>query len=319
VKRTIAGMCIDSPAGLQYLAGTQYSWVMNPQSDTSFVDAFVLRLAQEYYPMVDRPYSWSEYSSGTDNDLGEPMIGIPTVAPRGGHGIPAHHTSFDTPAQVDLRSLRDLSVMNAAYAYFIVSAGPDQMHWMAELALSRGYDQINAGVQKSLDQIAAAQNGDALSRLLYWETARVDYNLMRETRAVKQAANLPQELTQLASYAGVQKARIESAVQQRATELHLGTVQAAAPRIDPEAEKIVVRRKRMGTITMDNIPRDQREGYPASSFWGPTTSALYWTDGKRNLAEVIKLTELETGQSNFDWVAYFKFLQRHGYVDFVQQ
>ncbi|MES2223052.1 MAG: M28 family peptidase, partial [Acidobacteriota bacterium] len=319
LKRTIAGMCIDSPAGFQYLAGTQYSWVMNPQSDTSYVDAFVVRLAEKYYPMVDRPYSWSEYNSGTDNDLGEPMIGIPTVAPRGGHGIPAHHTSFDTPAQIDLRSLRDLSVMNAAYAYFIASAGPDQMHWMAELALARGYDQIGAGVQKSLDQIAVAQNANDLSRLLYWETARVDYNLMRETHAVKQAAELSLGLTQLASYAGVQKTRIESAVQQRAAELHLGTIQAAAPSINPEAEKIVVRRKRMGTLTMDDIPRDQREGYPASSFWGPTTAALYWTDGKRNLAEVNKLTELEMGQSNFDWVGYFKFLKQHGYVDFVQQ
>jgi hypothetical protein len=41
-------------------------------------------------------------------------------------------------------------------------------------------------------------------------------------------------------------------------------------------------------------------GHPASAFWGPTTPALCWTDGKRNLAEVIKLTELEMGQSNFD-------------------
>ena len=319
VKRTIAAMCIDSPAGFQYLAGTQYSWVMNPHSATSFVDAFILRLAEEYYPMVDRPYSWSEYNSGTDNDLGESMINIPTVAPRGGHGIPAHHTSADTPSQIDLRSLRDLSVMNAAYAYFIASAGPDQMHWMAQLALARGYDQINAAAQKSVDKIAVAQSADTLGSLLYWETARVDYNLMRETKAVKQAANLPQDLTGLASAAGVQKARIESAVQQRAAELHLGTIQPLAPKVNPEAEKIIVRRKKMGTITMEDIPREQREGYPASSFWGPTTAALYWCDGKRNLTEVIKFTELETGQSNFDWVGYFKFLQRHNYVDFVQQ
>jgi hypothetical protein len=203
VKRTIAAMCIDAPAGLQYLAGTQYNWVLNPQSATSFVDAFVLRLAEEYYPMVDRPYSWSEYNSGTDNDLGESMINIPTVSPRGGHGIPAHHTSFDTPNQVDPKSLRDMSVMNAAYAYFIASAGPDQMHWMAQLALARGYDQINAATQKSVDQIAAAQNADSLGRLLYWETARVDYNLMRETKAVKQAADLPQDLSALSSFAAM--------------------------------------------------------------------------------------------------------------------
>lgn len=319
VKRTIAAMCIDSPAGPQYLAGTQYNWVLNPQSATSFVDAFVLRLAREYYPMVDRPYSWSEYNSGTDNDLGESMINIPTVAPRGGHGIPAHHTSSDTLDQVDPKSLRDLSIMNAAYTYFIASAGPDEMHWMAELALSRGYNQIDTAAANSLDRIAAAQNADSLSRLLYWETARVDYNLMRETKAVKQAADLPQELLQLASFASVQKERIESAVQQRATKLRLGTIQPLSPKTNPETEKIVVRRKVMGTITLEDLPFDQREGYPASPFWGPTTAALYWCDGKRNLAEVIKFTKLESGESDFDWLGYFKFLQKHGYVDFVQQ
>lgn len=72
---------------------------------------------------------------------------------------------------------------------------------------------------------------------------------------------------------------------------------------------------------MDDLPVDQREGYPASSFWGPTVSALYWCDGKRNLAEVIKLTTLEMGlqTQSFDWVGYFRFLQRNGYVDFVRQ
>ena len=255
VKRTIAAMCIDSPAGFQYIAGTQYNWVMNPQSATSFVDAFAVRLAKEYYPMVDRPYSWTEYSSGTDNDLGEPMINIPTVAQHGEFGIPAHHTSFDTPSHMDPKSLRDMSVMNAAYAYFIASAGPDQMHWMAELALSRGYDQINAAAEKSIDQITVAENADSLSRLLYWETTRVDYNLARETKAVKQAADLPQGLAGLASFAGMQKARIESAVQQRASELHLGTIQPFVPKANPEAEKIIVRRKKMGTITMEDIPR----------------------------------------------------------------
>lgn len=321
VKRTIAGMCIDTPAGYQNLAGTDYGWVLNPQSATSFVDAFVIRLAEEYFPMVDRPYHWSEYNSGTDNDLGDPMINIPTVGPRGGHGIAAHHTSFDTPAQIDVKSLRDLSVMDAAYAYFIASAGPDQMRWMAQLALSRGYNQINAGAQRSLDEIAIAQNADRLSYLLYWETARVDYNLTRETKAVKQAADLPQGLAGLTSFAGVEKSRIASAVQQRAAELHLGTIQPLVLIVDPEADSIIVRRKRMGTITMDDIPPDQREGYPASSFWGPTVSALYWCDGKRNLAEVIKLTALEMGlqTQTFDWVGYFKFIERHGYVDFVRK
>jgi hypothetical protein len=323
-KRTIAAMCVDTPAGWQYLAGTQFTWSMNPQSASSFVDAFTVRLAAEYFPMVRRPYSWSEYNrgayyGGTDDDLGESMVGIPTTSPQSGHGIPAHHTSFDTPAQVDPQSLRDLSVMNGAYTYFLASAGPEQMHWMAELAVERGYDQINAGTANSLDLVAAAKDADSLGHLLYWEKARVDYNLARETRAVKQVADLKQELTALASFAAAQKVRIEGAVKERATQLHLGTIQPMPPNFGPEAEKIIVRRKRIGALPLDELPTDQREGFPDSGFWSPTMAALYWCDGKRNLAEIIQNTEMELGpQNNFDWVGYFKFLQRHGYVDFVQ-
>jgi hypothetical protein len=324
-KRTIAAMCIDTPAGWQYLAGTQFDWSVNQQSASSFVDAFIVRLAAEYFPMVRRPHSWSEYNmgaydGGTDDDLGESMVGIPTVSPHSGHGIPAHHTSFDTPAQVDPKSLRDLSVMNAAYTYFLASAGPEQMNWLAKLAVQRGYDQITTTTQNSLDMVAAAQNAATLGHLLYWQPARVDYDLARETKAVKQAADLPHELEALASFAATQKARIKSAVEERATELHLGEIDPIAPNFGPEAEKIVVRRKRIGALPLDEIPQSQREGFPSSGFWSPTTAALYWCDGKRNLAEVIQDTEMELGpQKNFDWVGYFKFLQQHGYVDFVQQ
>jgi hypothetical protein len=98
------------------------------------------------------------------------------------------------------------------------------------------------------------------------------------------------------------------------------TIQPLAPNFGSEAEKIVVRRKRMGPLPLDEIPPGQREGFPDSGFWSPTMAALYWCNGKRNLAEVIQNTEMELGpQNNFDWVGYFKFLQRHGYVDFVQQ
>lgn len=71
----------------------------------------------------------------------------------------------------------------------------------------------------------------------------------------------------------------------------------------------------MGTITLDDLPREQRENYPAASLWGVPVSALYWCDGKRSLAEVIRLTELEMGPQQLDFVGYFKFLEKHGYVE----
>jgi hypothetical protein len=108
-------------------------------------------------------------------------------------------------------------------------------------------------------------------------------------------------------------------VDARASALNLGKVNEIVPPASPEAARIVVRRKRMGTITMDNLSREEREGWQASTFWGVPTSALYWCDGKRNLAEVIRLTELEMGPQDFDFVGYFKFLEKKGYVEFASR
>ena len=318
MKVTIAAMCIDSPAGLQNLAGTEYTWILNPHSAKSYVDAFTLRLAEEYYPSVGRPWAWREHRSSTDNFLGDPTIGIPTVAPHGGYGVHAHHNSYDTPATVDPKSLRDMMVMNAAYTYFLASAGPAEKRWMAEVALSRGYTQVMAAAQKILDRIAIAENAENLGKLLHEGRERMDYALDRESQSVRSAWDLGEGLRDLGTFAQQQKARLEQAIRDQATALGLGVVQPVAPARNLEAEKIVVKRKRMGTITLDDLPQERREHFPAASFWGVPVSALYWCDGKRNLAEVIRLTELEMGPQQFDFLGYFRFLESHGYVDFVR-
>jgi hypothetical protein len=89
-------------------------------------------------------------------------------------------------------------------------------------------------------------------------------------------------------------------------------------RIDREAEKIIVKRKRIGTIPMDDLPQDQWEGYPSGAWDKTVIAALYWCDGKRNLSQVIHLTNMEVGVSHFDFVGYFRFLRRHGYVEFAK-
>jgi hypothetical protein len=81
----------------------------------------------------------------------------------------------------------------------------------------------------------------------------------------------------------------------------------------------VVRRKRFGTIPLDEISPDQREGYPSGAWSLVPITALYWCDGRRDLAEVMRLTRLETGDANFDIVGYFRFLARRGYVELVER
>ena len=82
---------------------------------------------------------------------------------------------------------------------------------------------------------------------------------------------------------------------------------------------LVVKRKRFGTLPLDDLPPDQREGYPNGAWHTTAILALYYCDGQRTLDEVIRLTEAELGPQKFDFTGYFKFLARRGYVELVRR
>ena len=126
IRRTIAAMCVDTPAASYDLAGTEYTFYMNPHVAKDFTDAFVLKVTSEYLPKVNRPWHEREFTTGTDTYMAEPMVGVPTVWGYSGSGVQTHHNSEDTPGRVDQRSLRDISEIDAAFLYFIANAGePD--------------------------------------------------------------------------------------------------------------------------------------------------------------------------------------------------
>jgi hypothetical protein len=285
VRRTIAAMCLDTPAGPYTAAGTEYTWHLNPHAGASYVDAFILRLAEEYFPRVKRPWHSKPFTSGTDNYLGDPSIGIPTVWAYSGTGVHTHHNSADTPDTVDARSLRDLSVMNAAFLYFLAAAGQGDAEWLAEITLTRAYQQV----------ARAAESSDA---------ARIAYAAECGVRSLLSAARVDG------------KARIEPLV--RRIEQFRDSMAPAKPAPKAEPTGLVVRRKRPGTIPLDEIPEEKREGFPSAAWDLRPMTALYWCDGKRDLAEVIRLTRLELGPLDFDFTGYFRFLERKGYVEFVR-
>src|SRR5262249_30616857 len=45
IRRTVAAMCVDTPAAPYQLAGTEYTFYVNPHVSKSFTDALVLRVA----------------------------------------------------------------------------------------------------------------------------------------------------------------------------------------------------------------------------------------------------------------------------------
>ena len=115
------------------LPGTEYTFYMNPHVAKDFTDAFILKVAGEYLPKVGRPWHEKEFTTGTDTYLAEPMVGVPTVWGYSGSGVETHHNSEDTPDRVDERSLRDISVIDAAFLYFIANAGEPEALWLGPI------------------------------------------------------------------------------------------------------------------------------------------------------------------------------------------
>ena len=70
IERTVAAMCLDTPASPYELPGTEYSFYMNPHAGASYVDAFILKVAEAYLPKVGRPWHAMPFTPGTDSYLG---------------------------------------------------------------------------------------------------------------------------------------------------------------------------------------------------------------------------------------------------------
>jgi len=66
-----------------------------------------------------------EHRSTTDNFLGDPSIGIPTVMPYGGYGVLAHHNSGDVPETVDPHRPRLPEERRVAAAAALTTAAPE--------------------------------------------------------------------------------------------------------------------------------------------------------------------------------------------------
>jgi hypothetical protein len=269
VKRTVAAICLDTPAASYELKGTEYSFYMNPHSGTAYTDGLINEIARTYFPRVGRPWHRKPFMPGTDSYLGEPSVGIPTTWAYSGSGVQTHHNSEDTPDRVDARSLRDITVVNAIFLYTMASASEAEAQWLAELG-------------------AKHWAGDS------------NYRMERGNQAALSVLRLvPEEQRE--------------AVRRSIEPLLRSTSQGASA-----GGGIIVRRKRFGTIPLDDLTPDQREGYPSGAWTLPPSIALYWCDGKRPLGEVIRLTEAEIGPTKFDFQGYFQFLARRGYVEIVK-
>ena len=324
-RRTIAGICIDSPAGAPSLAIRPPEIFVDPHSQMSFVDALITHLAEQV--MSAAPvYAWREapFQMGTDNNIADRTIDIP--CPWIGGRSRTWHNSADVPDLVDARLQELIAIMSAGYAYLTASADHSVALDLAHLAAARGKAAIaSAGIGEmgksdgdlddSMQQLAylGQRHAEAVASVLRLLPAAGRTRLRPQVRA------LQRDLRRAAKDEAASVARLA------------GRPGFTPPAFEPTGElaQIAPRRLVKGPVTFDRLPLEARGGRP-SPRWSPELFAvLNWCDGRRSLAEACQLAarelrgdrtptpdelarRIDPGMASM--LDYFELLRAHGYV-----
>jgi len=334
---TIAALCCDTAAENYDSATTGLSLMMSFNNCPSFTDGVFPEIARKYYARYAPNRLWRirPYSSGIDNFFCEPLIGVPTNAISMNNGGHLHHNSMDTIEKTDPRTLAELTVLNAAYLYYMADAGYPELKVITRLAFDRGVAVILDKAKEMQNRIARADDGVSLGRILFDGTRAIEYYTGLQKQALAGIERivaddekkdtrkyLSKYLKDIDAFGEMQAKRFADEVKETAKERSIKIVKYRKPdgEWEREAATIVPKRFHVGTMSYDGIPAGELIGSPRWWSAGNWAAASYWwCDGKRNLNDIKELVELEAGtpMRNFDLIEFFKFLEKYGMVAFV--
>ena len=211
-----------------------------------------------------------------DNVSCDPKIGIP--CPYLGVVDEFWHTSLDVPGTIDYKLMSQFTALSALYAYSLANAGKDEALWIAEFLA--GY------------KIAQIQKG-------YKSTKELEYFSFISTNQVKSIAGINNSSETMDTIEAV-ITKINDVVE-IAKSIVVEKENKEQSGEKPQTSIIPIRRF-TGPLSFLDIPLDERRK-SRINVWNPVIQkALFWIDGKRNLEEIIRLTELEHG-SSISWLS----------------
>lgn len=340
-NKTIASVCCDTPAANYDYATTAFSVTTNFNACPSFTDAVFPEIAGRYYSRYAPNKLWKTrpFASGLDNFFGEPMIGVPLNAVSMNNGGHLHHNSTDTIDKVDPRTLRELSILNAVYLYYMADAGYDDIPVIAPLRYDMGIKVILEKSKEMYTRMLHAHDGVALGKILADGTRVIDYYTDLQKQAIlsterivaenrkKEARNfLSKYIQDIDAFGILTVKQFRKAVEEKAKSGSIKLVKYAKKEgsWEREASTIVPKRTKVGTLTLEGIPVEEwKEVTSSPRWWSATnwaTASYFWCDGKRNLNQIKELLEFEALRpvENFDLIAFYRFLERYGLVEFVK-
>jgi len=278
MKRMLAGLNLDMICPYKGYESPM-DFYENPDANACFTDDLLEVIIRRLWERNASPWVWKrKLTELSDNCWCDPYVGVP-MSWISWHGREFWHSSGDTMDRLVPEAIRDVAVVTITWLAFLLTADADDVTWLAALELAKGRERVDA------------EQGERRDYVLTRELARI--------RSISRVADAPE-------------------VEAAASELAAGCdVPEAFPEDpDDEAAQLAPVRKCAAPLTFGRIPPAERE-FPSPLWNGKLNSALYWCDGERSIREVEHLVLMEHGElPKVDLLAWFKFLARHGYVEF---
>jgi len=348
IRRTVAALNLDTIGRHQLsstLGGAEVPVVLNsaanPDSFPAFTDALLNRLLAKHlgaklphFSVLKTPWC------AIDNFMNDPLTGVPATALHSGDRW--WHCGADTMAQLDSRALAAVGAAAAAYLYFIANAGAAEAQWLGAESLADWDERLAREAAGWWERLSAAQVSarpvvlrDALARLDFLgvvggktalsplrlapsaERKTVRHALAQLAQHARRRVNLEKRRLRQAAGAGVVPAApaVRTAGVSPAPAGGTPALPGAGGTPAAQPEQSVPVRKFRGMLCYDTIPRARREGRSSPMWNAPLMRALMWSDGRRSLAEVLRLGALDSGLPEQAILDEILFLSRNGLIE----
>jgi aminopeptidase YwaD len=278
------------------------------------------------------------FSGGSDHlILSDPSVAVPT---------PMliqwpdrfYHTSADTPEHTDPDSMARAALLAAGYAYWLSSAGEQEVAGLGFQMVARFKERIVEAARQTAAEVQGLDDGDALAGALAALDKRLSYLVDRQQAALSGLRSLAPVLcvadelqAQVLEVARQELAWAHQAAGLRAVYLGLEGLPQSAPRsLDPgeeEAACLCPSRLIRGPVPLQEyrgmLSPDERDAWDQRLVNGGsvshhtlTTLALFWADGHRSVLDIAGLVEMETGARDLALLLhYFRLLETLGFLE----
>jgi hypothetical protein len=283
--------------GTEKIDNAHFGFYHDPLASWSCLDALGPDIIKAYQGRTGRAFEWDEKAyGGGDSHLGDPCFKMSSVMFM---AVPAlsYHSSMDTPERIEPETLRRNGILMGTLLLYCAGLGHEESPRLRELVL---------------EDINQRQRREAEHKKGLWDIAR--------SRALVELDMLEGRSRGVSS---IEQEELPPAFR------HPSEGVSAA-----EAAVVPVRLVK-GSLTFAARPDFLEHPWPPAperplntpAFWGPDVlgTALFWTDGKRNLWQIAVLSWLEgdspenpqmrTMAEHFHFIKrYFTFLSENRYI-----